>query len=108
MDRPAEGGREGRREAAGSRADVCKGEEARRRRRPGQARQEEGRCGEDQMRTTITPGERLQLVGLVALAESYGAKLEDILAAGAELLGASGDELVRDRITDAMYNGQDI
>jgi hypothetical protein len=60
------------------------------------------------VKTTITSAERLQLMGLVALAERYSTKLEDVLAAGVELLGAEDNEVVRDHITDALYNGQDL
>ena len=59
------------------------------------------------MKTTITPAERLQLVGLLTLADGHNRAIKDIERATAELLGfAPGDESTDRKyghVPDAVY-----
>jgi hypothetical protein len=60
------------------------------------------------VKASITPAERLQLIGLLTLADHHDAALKDIERAAAELLQVPPDEPGQDyygHLSDAMYDG---
>lgn len=57
------------------------------------------------MKTTITAAERLQLIGLLTLAESYIRKSTEVRDAVVELLDGRGDENVESHASDVVWDG---
>jgi len=56
------------------------------------------------MKTTITVGERLQLIGLLALADRHYRILEEVREAITELVGGTPED-GEGHISDAIYDG---